>query len=108
LRGANSARPALGLITAGTPLTDRHTPGTVGIDLLPAFVAGLATLDYGCAVLIDRNDLPKHLFRIPDLDLSYDLCAEPLAAHGSGSGRAARVPVALSKVWRIWSTARAC
>jgi hypothetical protein len=28
-------------------------------------------------VLIDRNDLPKHLFRIPDLDLSDDLCAEP-------------------------------
>jgi hypothetical protein len=30
-------------------------------------------------VLIERNDLPKHLFRIPDLDLSNDLCAEPLA-----------------------------
>jgi len=30
-------------------------------------------------VLIDRNDLPKHLFGIPDLDLSDDLCAEPLA-----------------------------
>jgi hypothetical protein len=43
-----------------------------------SFVAGLATLDYGCAVLIDRNDLPKHLFGIPDLDLSEDLSAEPL------------------------------
>ena len=31
------------------------------------------------ALLIDRNDLPKHLFGIPDLDLSEDLCAEPLA-----------------------------
>jgi hypothetical protein len=30
-------------------------------------------------VLIDRNDLPKHLFGIPDLDLSDDLCAERLA-----------------------------
>jgi hypothetical protein len=30
-------------------------------------------------VLIDRNDLPKHFFGIPDLDLSEDLCAEPLA-----------------------------
>jgi hypothetical protein len=36
-------------------------------------------LDYGCAMLIDRNDLPNHLFGIPDLDLSEDLCAEPLA-----------------------------
>jgi hypothetical protein len=45
----------------------------------PAFVAGLATLDYGCAPLIDRIDLPKHLFGIPDLDLSDDLCVEPLA-----------------------------
>jgi hypothetical protein len=30
-------------------------------------------------VLIDRNDLPKHLFGIPDLGLSDDLCAERLA-----------------------------
>ena len=50
--------------------------------------------DYGCAVLIDRNDLPKHLFGIPDQDLSEDLCAEPLAgpwfrlgACSAGSGR---------------------
>jgi hypothetical protein len=49
-----------------------------GVQRLP-FVAGIATLDYGCAVLIDRNDLPNHLFGIPDLDLSEDLCAEPLA-----------------------------
>ena len=28
---------------------------------------------------IDRNDLPNHLFGIPDLDLSGDLCAESLA-----------------------------
>ena len=27
---------------------------------------------------IDRNDLPNHLFGIPDLNLSEDLCAEPL------------------------------
>ena len=51
-------------------------------------------LDYGCAMLIDRNDLPKHLFGIPDLDLSEDLCAERLAgpwfrlgACSAGSGR---------------------
>ena len=36
-------------------------------------------LDYGCAVLIDRNDLPKHLFGIPDLGDSDDLCGERLA-----------------------------
>ncbi|HYY31626.1 MAG TPA: hypothetical protein VE860_27025 [Chthoniobacterales bacterium] len=30
-------------------------------------------------MLIDRNDLPNHLFGIPDLELSEDLCAEPLA-----------------------------
>jgi len=46
------------------------------------------------AVLIDRNDLPKHLFGIPDLDLSEDLCTEPLVgpwfklgASGTGSAR---------------------
>ena len=45
-------------------------------------------------MLIDRNDLPKHLFGIPDLDVSEDLCAEPLAgpwfrlgACSTGSGR---------------------
>jgi hypothetical protein len=45
-------------------------------------------------VLIDKNDLPKHLFGIPDLDLSDDLCAERLAgpwfrlgACSTGSGR---------------------
>jgi hypothetical protein len=27
-------------------------------------------------VLIDRNDLRKHLFGIPDLDLSEDLCGD--------------------------------
>jgi hypothetical protein len=59
-------------------------------------------------VLIDRNDLPKHLFGIPDLDLSEDLCAEPLAgpwfrlgACSTGSGRD-------NQVSRMWSTARAC
>ena len=30
-------------------------------------------------MLIDRNDLLNYLFSIPDLDLSGDLCAEPLA-----------------------------
>ena len=59
-----------------------------------AFIAGHATLDCGCAVLIDRNHLPKHLFSIPDLVLSEDLCAEPLAGSwlrfggcSTGSGR---------------------
>jgi hypothetical protein len=44
-------------------------------------------------VLIDRNDIPKHLFGIPDLELSEDLCAEPsvgpwfrLGAASTGSG----------------------
>src|SRR6516162_8144616 len=32
--GGNSARPALGSINAGTPLTDRLILGTIGIDLL--------------------------------------------------------------------------
>ena len=32
--GGNSARPALGSINTGTPLTDRLIPDTVGIDLL--------------------------------------------------------------------------
>ena len=36
------------------------------------FVAGLGTLDYGCAVLIDSKALPKSLFGVPDLDLSED------------------------------------
>jgi len=35
IRSANFVRLALGSINAGTPLTDRLTPGTVGIDLLP-------------------------------------------------------------------------
>jgi hypothetical protein len=50
--------------------------------------------DYGCAALIDRKDIPKHLFGMPDPDLSEDLCAEPLAgpwfrlgACSAGSGR---------------------
>jgi hypothetical protein len=43
--------------------------------LLPA----LETLDHSGAVLIDSKDLPHHLFGIPDLDLSEDLCAQPLA-----------------------------
>jgi hypothetical protein len=30
-------------------------------------------------MLIDRNDVPKHLFGIPELNLSEDLCAERLA-----------------------------
>ena len=30
-------------------------------------------------MLIDRNDLPKHLFGNPDLDVSDDLCGEGLA-----------------------------
>jgi hypothetical protein len=42
-------------------------------------VAGLGTPDYDCAMLIERKDVPKHLFAIPGLDLSEDLCAEPLA-----------------------------
>jgi len=57
-------------------------------------VACRGTLDYGCAVLIDRNNLPNHLFGVPDLDLSDDLCVEPLAgpwfglgASSAGSGR---------------------
>src|SRR6516165_11466848 len=32
-----------------------------------------------CGVLIDRNDLPKHLFGIPGLDVSDDLSGERLA-----------------------------
>ncbi len=34
------------------------------------------------AVIIDRDDVPNHLFRIPELDFSGDLFAERLAAGG--------------------------
>ena len=54
-----------------------------------SFVADLPTnflcvlivlcLSTDCGMLIDRNDLPNHIFGITDLDLSEDLCAEPLA-----------------------------
>jgi hypothetical protein len=44
IRGANSARPALGSINVGTPLTDRLVPGTVGIDLLLGVCCWLAML----------------------------------------------------------------
>ena len=36
-------------------------------------------LSTDCAMLIDRNNLPKHLFDIPDLDHSDNLCAERVA-----------------------------
>jgi hypothetical protein len=50
------------------PLAGLTHSGALGIDSLPrALVACFATLDYGCVVLIDRNDIPKHLFGIPDL-----------------------------------------
>jgi hypothetical protein len=35
--------------------------------------AGLGTLDYGCSVPIERNDLPNYLFGILDLDLSEEV-----------------------------------
>jgi hypothetical protein len=101
----------LGSINAGTPFTDRLTPGTVGIDLLfPGVVAGLPC-DAGLrvCVLIDRNDLPKHLFGIPDLDaFRGPVRGASWPAHGSGSGDAAPVPAGTIKVSRTWSTARAC
>jgi hypothetical protein len=78
---------------AGTSLTQ--------IDSRRPFVAGLAMLDYGCAVLIDRNDLPKHLFCVPDLDLSDDLCVEPLAGPWFRLGACSRVPEGTNKVWSM-------
>ena len=42
----------------------------------PGVNCGRGALDYGCAMLIDRNDLPNDLFGIPELDLSGGLCAE--------------------------------
>ena len=44
-----------------------------------ALVAGLGTLGYDCAMLINRNDVASHLFGIPGLDLSDDLFVERLA-----------------------------
>jgi hypothetical protein len=62
-------------------------------DVTPNLISDIEAAS-ACAVLIDRNDLPKHLFGIPDLDLSDDLCAERLAgpwfrlgAYSTGSGR---------------------
>ena len=46
----------------------------------PALVAGLGTLDYGCAMPIDRNDLPNHLFGILDLDLSEEVIVPAIIA----------------------------
>ena len=58
--GGNSARPALGSINAGTPLTDRLILGALlALIYSQGVCCYLATLDYGCAALIDRNDLPK-------------------------------------------------
>ena len=67
--------------------------GTVGIVLLPgAFVADLGTFDRGCALLIDRNDLPEHPLWHSGSGPSDDLCAERLTgpclgACRTGSGR---------------------
>ena len=94
-RSLQTALLALGLINAGAPLTDRLTLGAFGIDSLSPGV-GCRPCEAGlrACVLIDRNDLPKHLFGIPDLDLSEDPCAEALAgpwfrlgARRTGSGR---------------------
>ena len=59
--------------SGGSPWGWPNTGGVLG-DQLP----GVGTLDFGCAMLIDRNDLPKHLFGIPDLYVSDDLCDEHL------------------------------
>jgi hypothetical protein len=42
--------------------------------------AGLGTLDYGCSMPIDRNDLPNHLFGILDLDLSEEVIVPAIIA----------------------------
>ena len=58
-----------------------------------AFVGGLATLDYGCvAVLIERNDLPKHpLWHSGSGTFPMTCAASVWPVHGSGSAHAARV-----------------
>jgi nitroreductase len=89
-------------------ITTPELKSELAIITLPANRQKVMDASLWACVLIDRNDIPKHLFRIPDLDLSEDLCAELWPVHGSGSGHAARVPPGISKVSRMWSTARAC
>jgi hypothetical protein len=68
-----------------------------------ALIAGRRALDYGCAMLIDRNDLPNDLFGIPELDLSGGLCAEvkgaPEAAASYFSWRVASMSIILNLPW---------
>jgi hypothetical protein len=73
-----------------------------------AFVAGLATLDYGCAVLIERtiSQNTSLAFRIWTFPMTCAASVGP--AHGLGSAHSARVPAGTSKVSRMWYTARAC
>jgi hypothetical protein len=42
--------------------------------------AGLGTLDYGCSMPNDRNDLPNQLFGILDLDLSEEVIVPAIIA----------------------------
>jgi hypothetical protein len=71
---------ALGLGKRRHAAREIDCSGALGIDSLPGrWLPALRRWIIGCAVLIDRNDPPKHLFGIPDLDLSRDLSAEPLA-----------------------------
>jgi hypothetical protein len=55
-----------------------------------------------------RRRWPKHLFGIPKLDLSTDLCAERLVGPWFRLGVWTFGSVAMGKVWRIRSTGRAC
>jgi hypothetical protein len=51
--------------------------------------AGLGTLDYGCSMPIDRNDLPNHLFGILDLDLSEEVIVPAIIAPLNNPGSVA-------------------
>jgi hypothetical protein len=75
------------------PLARSTHSGALGIDSLLGRCCRPCDAGLWACVLIDRNDIPKHLFGIPDLELSEDMCAEPsvgpwfrLGASGTGSG----------------------
>ena len=80
-------------VNVSMPLARSTHSGALGIDSLPGrWLPALRRWIMGmCA---DRQKrYPKHLFGIPDLELSEDLCAEPsvgpwfrLGASSTGSG----------------------
>ena len=58
-------------VQVGRPGAGQTLAGPSAISFPGRWLPGLGKLDYCSAMPIDRNDRPKHLFGIPDLDL-YD------------------------------------